>query len=183
MTRAKSVAPTLRWSTGSTTRRARSMTAALSAASARLPTLTPSSEKPLTPRNADAEGEALEVLEREVAHHGPVDAPQLAAEQHAVDRRHLGERGGHAEAAGEDGQPERVRLAGELPGQGLDGGPAVEEHGVAVARGAARHASAIASLPAAIRVLAARELAIGVGMDRERASVRALEQARAPAAR
>ena len=108
--RAKSVVPTFVWSVATTTRCARSITAALTAASLMLPTLRPSSEKPLTPRKATPKANALG-SRAPACHERPLDGLELAAEQHAVDAGDVAQRGDHRERVGERRQA-RARPAG-----------------------------------------------------------------------
>ena len=170
--RAKSVAPTFEWSVATTTRRARSMTAALTAASLRLPTLMPSSEKPLTPRKATLNAKRW----RFSSASGPTTEPrpsELTAEEDAVDAGHVRERGGDASVLVRTDRRSR-RLSGERLGNGIDGRAAVEEHRVAVAQ-QVETGRGDRLLARPVRRLPAGELAVDDRMQGERAAVGALE--------
>ena len=175
LTRAKSVAPTLLWSIGSTTRRARSITARLERRLGEAAHADAELGEAAHAEERRAEREALEVLERQVAGDRAVDAAQLAAEQHAVDARPRPRARWRRRGCWSAPRGAGCPAAGEPPRDRLDRVP-LSRNTESPSRSSCTHASAIDLLVRAMRFLALRELAIDVGVHRERAAVRALEQ-------
>ena len=144
----------------------------------------PSSEKPLTPRKAMPKREALQVLERQRADHRSLDPPELAAEEDAVDAGHVGERAGHPQAVRQDGEAQAGRaVASAIARASASTVVPLSRNTESPSCSSSRHARAIASLPARFAPLRPANSRSIDGLQRERAAVRALEQARGPAAR
>ena len=141
------------------------------------PDADPEIGEPADADERDVDGEALEIVQRQRADHRPTGGPKLPAEEHVLDRRHLGDDASDFDHVGQHAEVGAIlrRVRRQYLGERADGRSAVEEDGGAVldqieTRPRDR------TLGIGLGGLAAGQLAVDELAKRDRAAVCALEQ-------